>query len=150
VLPEPTCCYRLDGVFQKFLEQNEDVVALALASLKQGATTFIYLPERKVFRSGGKEPFMEVDFVLIRDGKFFIGEAKKDKGSKKKIKDMVCEYTQVACDIGVDVVVFATRASDWGTLREVVEADGDPSVQYMLLDRKHLLGSSSLPEPIRI
>jgi hypothetical protein len=131
---EPSWYYALDEVVYQLLKLDGRVPLLALANMKKGSRSFLYMPEVHLEGPGLD---MEIDLWAIVDGRIVLGEAKKsdEMESRARAERQRCaELASVVERITADTFVLATAAPVWSnrTSLEMRKAL-DPSVRLVTL-----------------
>lgn len=110
---EPSWYYSLDEVVYQMLRGDGRVPILALAKLKEGSRSFLFVPEMHL---GGADLDIELDLWALVDGEIVIGEAKKsaylEKAAKTE-KQRCVALASVAQAVTADRFVLATAADQW-------------------------------------
>ena len=108
--PSPDWRYRLhESVFQGYVQHMRAPI-MALDSLRSSSqTSFVFMSEAVFTYKDGKA--IEVDILACQDGKLSLGEAKS--GSHISGRSLA-KYEQIAKDLGVHALVFATSEKAQG------------------------------------
>lgn len=88
------------------------VPLLTLHYLKQTSKhTFEWLPDSNVsWSENGKQISGNIDIICLRDGKFYVGEAKSNNNIDR---EQFSFYECICKSVAIDGVVFATSQIDW-------------------------------------
>jgi hypothetical protein len=88
------------------------VPLLTLQHLKQTSNhTFEWLPDSNVFWSeSGKQLSGNIDVICLRDGKFYVGEAKSNNTLDR---EQFSFYERICQNVDIDGIVFATSQIAW-------------------------------------
>ncbi|MEW6408918.1 MAG: HsdR family type I site-specific deoxyribonuclease [Nitrospirota bacterium] len=111
--PSPAWSFRLNNLVRNALCKHGMLAVLhALYNLQQFLSgMFLFLPSQDIFEEGQQNPFTDLDLVVIRDGKFLIGEVKSDPHGFKP--DDLDKLRVVAEDLLPDEVVLAAEGERW-------------------------------------
>jgi hypothetical protein len=111
---EPTWTYGLSHFANELLDQNGDVPLLATEKLIKGSVDYGWSPEIQLTYPSGDS--IELDIVLIVDGRVVVGEAKSNSklssGGKTATK-AARRLIQAAQDLTADEIILATSTSQW-------------------------------------
>jgi hypothetical protein len=115
---EPEWYYKLDEVVYLGIKHNMHVPILTLRKLKKISTGgFHYTPEIEIRKKPSTEkPDLEIDFVVIIDGKVFIGEATVEKElSNSAAEEMgkLRKLKEIAVSVQAKKVILATFSDEW-------------------------------------
>jgi hypothetical protein len=131
---EPSWYYALDEVVYQLLKLDGRVPLLALAKLKKGSRSFLYMPEVHL---DGPNLDMEIDLWAIVDGRIVLGEAKKGNEIEPKARaerQRCAELASVVERITADTFVLATAAPVWSNRTSLEMKNAlDPSVRLVTL-----------------
>lgn len=111
---EPTPYYDLAEVVFQALKLNCHVPIGALAMLKKTSRAFAEAPELEVRIDPNTK--VELDLLVISDGKIGLGEAKKSNkldGTARDAKRWLHNLKLLCHAVHADFVVFATACDDW-------------------------------------
>lgn len=111
---EPVPHYDLAEVVYQALDSDCHVPIGALAALKKASQAFAEAPELEVHFDGSTK--VEIDLLVIADGRIMLGEAKKGDvldGTKKAENEWLRRLKRVCEAVHADRVVFATACEDW-------------------------------------
>ena len=134
---EPTPYYDLAEVVFQALKVNCHVPIGALAMLKKTSRIFAEAPELEVRLDA--DTMVELDLLVIADGKIGLGEAKKGtkldataKGENQWLRNL----RQLCHVVHADFVVFATASDDWATttkerITSAFTPGSSPEVRYL-------------------
>jgi hypothetical protein len=108
----PLWLYKLPEVIFQGFEDNMQVPLLTLHYLKQTSKhSFEWLPDSNVFWSEkGKQVSGNIDVICLRDGKFYVGEAKSNDNIDR---EQFSFYERICKSVDIDGVVFATSQIAW-------------------------------------
>ncbi len=108
----PLWLYKLPEVIFQGFEDNMQVPLLTLHYLKQTSKhTFEWLPDSNVsWSENGKQISGNIDIICLRDGKFYVGEAKSNNNIDR---EQFSFYECICKSVAIDGVVFATSQIDW-------------------------------------
>jgi hypothetical protein len=126
---EPQWFYDLHPLVRDLLDQHGDVpllaadVVMSRAPARPSSSAF----EIELFEGNEGSPFAEIDFVVIREGELFVGEAKSNSelATSKKSRAVSAErLARAAVGLRADCLVLATSQEIWPEVVEgvVVEA----------------------------
>lgn len=111
---EPVPHYDLAEVVYQALDSDCHVPIGALAALKQESQAFAEAPELEVNFDGSTK--MEIDLLVVADGRIMFGEAKKGDtldDTAKAENEWLRRLRRLSEAVHADVVVFATACEDW-------------------------------------
>jgi hypothetical protein len=111
---EPSWFYDIHGALRELLVQDGDVPILAAAHLRSKARDFRDVGELDFEVAPGKR--MELDLLMLMDGRLVIGEAKKRSslGTGRARQQSVAKLVQLAHLLMADDVVLAsTDSTPW-------------------------------------
>jgi len=97
--PDPSWSFRLNDLVQNALRKYGTLAVLhTLYELQRDSFSemFLYLPCQDIFKADINTRFTDLDIVVIKEGKFIIGEVKSDPGGFKhsgfqKLKEVAIE-----------------------------------------------------------
>lgn len=112
--PDPSWSFRLNSLVRNALRKYGTLAVLhTLYELQRDSSSemFLYLPCQDIFKAGGNAPFTDLDIVVIKKGKFIIGEVKSGPGGFKhsdfeKLRD-------VAIELLPDEILLAAPGDNW-------------------------------------
>lgn len=136
---EPEWFYKLDETIYQGYDNDMIVPILTLGKLKEESKSFHYINEIEIRRKKfPKIQDMEIDICCISDGKFIIGECKKENSlNKSDIK----KYKYLYNKIGAHKIIFSTfHENGWSENTEkILKELFDGKINYELFDKNDLL-----------
>jgi hypothetical protein len=141
---QPSVYYQLDEIVYQGLVNDMVVPIVTLDYLRRTANgSFQYTEELEYRKPNAPKPFIECDLSCIVDGVITIGEAKtadRLDATRKKERQIIQDYRQLASLIGARRLVFGTRSDRWDpTTVQIIEATlaNDP-VDLLFLSKNQL------------
>lgn len=132
--PTPEWSFRLNDLVCNALRKHGTLAVLqALYQLERlSGGMFLFLPCQDIFEGHQRNPFTDLDLVVICNGKFLIGEVKSDPGGFEP-SDFV-KLREVAEELLPDAVILAAPGEKWpeeveGEIRRLEEALGPAEVK---------------------
>jgi len=112
--PDPSWSFRLNSLVRNALRKYGTLAVLhTLYELQRDSFSemFLYLPCQDIFKADINTPFTDLDIVVIKEGKFIIGEAKSDPGGFKH-PDFE-KLREVAIELLPDEILLAAPGNKW-------------------------------------
>ncbi|MES2392416.1 MAG: hypothetical protein V4555_12300 [Acidobacteriota bacterium] len=143
---EPSWFYKLDEIVYHMLANDGDVSILTLDKLRrESMRDFQFAPELQIRTAGTDAWEMEIDICCISAGRMQIGEAKSVEslasGNRSAIA-VATRYRQLAEQLSVSAVVFATTAEGWSPASESAiksEFEKNPYLRVLRLTKDDLI-----------
>jgi len=110
----PEWSFRLNNLVRNALCKHGILAVLhALYKLhdESGTGMFLFLPSQDIFEGNQQNPFTDLDIVVIRNGKFLIGEVKSNPAGFKP--DDFYKIKVTAEDLLPDEVLLAAEGETW-------------------------------------
>jgi hypothetical protein len=110
---EPVWYYSLDQVIRELLRQNGEVPLLAVDHLRRKHRAALWSPELAVRM--GRET-VELDIVVIIDGRIIVGEAKSNGklgNDRKNVTNAAERLVAAARSLFADEIIIATSTPSW-------------------------------------
>ncbi|MBM4065793.1 MAG: hypothetical protein FJ266_09160 [Planctomycetes bacterium] len=112
--PDTSWSFRLNDLVQNALRKHGTLAVLhTLYELQRDSFSemFLYLPCQDIFKNDRNAPFTDLDIVVIKEGKFIIGEVKSDPSGFthsdfEKLKE-------VAIDLLPNEMLLAAPGDKW-------------------------------------
>lgn len=111
--PSPKWSFRLNSLVGAALRKHGTLAVIqTLYELERWQSgMFLFLPCHDIFKRGEEEPFTDLDIIVIREGKFIIGEVKSSPRGFGE-KDFA-KLREVAEDLLPDEVLLAAPGDRW-------------------------------------
>jgi hypothetical protein len=114
LVDSPEWSFRLNDLVTNALRRHGILAVLQTLYKQQQMLNemFLFLPCQDIFKkTNGEEPFTDLDIVVIKEGKFIIGEVKSDPGGFKQSD--FDDLKVVGIDLVPDEIVLAAPGDSW-------------------------------------
>ncbi|MDP3298102.1 MAG: hypothetical protein Q8N09_11050 [Thermodesulfovibrionia bacterium] len=143
---EPRWYYKLDEVVFQGIRHNNYIPILTIRKLKKlSKYGFHYVPEIEIRKDPMTEkPDLEIDFVVIIDGKIYFGEATKEDKLEKdtsKEQEKLTKLKNIAIAVQAKKIILATFSDEWseGTKNNIEKTFGQTVCLPLTFARGDLL-----------
>jgi len=143
---EPRWYYKLDEVIYQGIKHNNYVPILAIRKIKESSKVgFHYVPEIEIRKDMKDEnPELEIDFVVISDGKVYLGEATKENNLEKSAsreKEKLTKLKDIAKAVKARKIYFITFSDEWssGTRQNIGNIFSQEDSLPQIFNRRDLL-----------
>jgi hypothetical protein len=111
---EPKWYYQLAEIAHQALANDIRASILTLATLADGAQSFLFVPEAEI-RGADGAPLSEHDIWAIRDGRIVLGEANTTGTFDGSPRQRIQKLVRAADATTADTIVLGTTAGSWST-----------------------------------
>jgi len=110
--PEPEWSFRLNSLVSNALRKHGLLPVLyTLYDINRFPGMFLYLPCQDIYKGNEPDPYTDIDIMVIKDGKFIIGEVKSDPSGFEPTQFE--KLKEISMNLLPDELLIAAPGDSW-------------------------------------